>query len=155
MQIIDATMDERIATSKRLIHNTVFNVVSLLSNAVIAFFLTRFFLAKLGQDRYGVWLLIGGSILHYGPLLNMGLNSAVNRYIPVYLAKKDSQGIQRVINTTLLFYLVLALLLGVVSIVLHYNIGSWFTIEPELVPTAAVLVLVVGFSCAGDASAVV
>jgi len=141
-------MDERIATSKRLIHNTVFNVVALLSNAVIAFFLTRFFLAKLGQDRYGVWLLIGGSILHYGPLLNMGLNSAVNRYIPVYLAKKDSQGIQRVINTTLLFYLVLALLLGVVSIVLHYNIGSWFTIEPELVPTAAVLVLVVGFSCA-------
>jgi O-antigen/teichoic acid export membrane protein len=141
-------MDERIATSKRLIHNTVFNVVALLSNAVIAFFLTRFFLAKLGQDRYGVWLLIGGSILHYGPLLNMGLNSAVNRYIPVYLAKKDSQGIQRVINTTLLFYLVLALLLGVVSIVLHYNIGSWFTIEPELVPTAAVLVLVVGLSCA-------
>lgn len=139
---------QQITTSRRLVYNTFFNVVALISNAVIAFFLTRFFLAKLGQDRYGVWLLIGGSILHYGPLLNMGLNSAVNRYIPVYLAKNDNQGIQRVINTTLLFYLVLALLLGGVSIVLHYNIGSWFTIKPELVPTAAALILVVGFSCA-------
>jgi len=141
-------MDERIATSKRLIHNTVFNVVALISNAVIAFFLTRFFLAKLGQDRYGVWVLIGGSILYYGPLLNMGLNSAVNRYIPVYQAKSDNQGIQRVINTTLLFYSALGILLVVISIVLYYNIGSWFTIKPDLVPTAAVLILVVGFSCA-------
>ncbi len=141
-------MDERIATSKRLIHNTVFNVVALISNAVIAFFLTRFFLAKLGHDRYGVWVLIGGSILHYGPLLNMGLNSAVNRYIPVYLAKNDNQGVQRVINTTLLFYSALGILLVGVSMVLHYNVGSWFNIKPELVPSAAVLVLVIGFSCA-------
>lgn len=141
-------MDERIATSKRLIHNTVFNVVALISNAVIAFFLTRFFLAKLGHDRYGVWVLIGGSILHYGPLLNMGLNSAVNRYIPVYLAKNDNQGVQRVINTTLLFYSALGILLVGVSMVLHYNVGSWFNIKPELVPSAAMLVLVIGFSCA-------
>jgi len=139
--------DKRIATSKRLILNTIFNVVAPISNAVIAFFLMRFFLAKLGHDRYGVWVLIGGTILHYGPLLNMGLNSAVNRYIPVYLAKNDNTGIQRVINTTLVFYSALAVLLVGISIVIHYNVGSWFAIKPELTPTAGVLVLIVGFLC--------
>ena len=140
--------DNRIATSKRLVHNTIFNVVALVANALVSFFLMRFFLGRLGEDRYGLWLLIGGSILHYGPLLNMGLNSAVNRYIPVYLAKNDNQGIQRVINTTFLFYSALGILLVGVSVVLHYNVGSWFAIKPELVPTAGVLVMVLGFLCA-------
>lgn len=141
-------IDERVATSKRLVHNTIFNVVALVANALVGFFLMRFFLGKLGEERYGLWVLIGGSILHYGPLLNMGLNSAVNRYIPVYLAKNDSRGVHQVINTTLLFYSVLGIVLVGVSVVLHYNVGSWFTIKPDLIPTAALLVLVVGFCCA-------
>jgi O-antigen/teichoic acid export membrane protein len=137
-----------ITTSKRLIFNTVFNLVTLISNAVIGFFLMRFFLGKLGQARYGLWLLFGGLLFRYGSMLSMGLNSAVNRYIPVYLAKGDREGIQRAVNTIFAFYSVLAVVLVGVSVFLHYNVSSWFTIKPELVSTATVLVLIVGFSCA-------
>jgi len=96
--------EQPITTSKRLIHNTVFNVVTLISNAVIGFFLVRFFIGQLGTARYGVWLLFGGAAFRYGGMLSMGLNSSVNRYIPVYLAKDNNEGIQRVVNTTLFFY---------------------------------------------------
>lgn len=137
--------EQPVTTSKRLVHNTVFNVAALVSNAVIGFFMIRFLLGQFGEVRYGVWRLIGGSIFCYAPLLSLGLNSAINRYIPVYLAKNDTDGIQRVINTSLFVFTILAVVLAIASLVVYHNIDSWFRIEPELVKTAGMLVLIVGF----------
>lgn len=137
--------EQQITTSKRLVYNTFFNVVTLVSNGVIGFFLVPFFLGRLGEAKYGVWFLIAGSIFHYGPLLSMGLNSAINRYIPVCLAKNDDEGIQRVISTSLFFFFIPAIVLIVATVVVYYNLGSWFAIRPELVPVAETLLLVVGF----------
>ena len=138
---------QHITTSKRLIHNTLFNMVTLISNAVIAFFLISFFLGQLGEQRYGIWMLIA-SIFNYRTLLSMGLNSSINRYIPVYLVEGDDEGIQRVVSTALFFYLILAVMLVVASFLIYYNIGSWFVIDSDLVGTAGLLVLVVGLTFA-------
>jgi O-antigen/teichoic acid export membrane protein len=134
-----------ITTSKRLIHNTIFNVVTLVSGAVITFFLIRFFLAQLGESRYGVWVLIG-SIFQYRRLLDMGMNSSIDRYIPVNLARRDDDAIQRVISTSLFFFIVLAVVLGLMTLLLFDNIGAWFSIAPDMVGTAGMLVLIVGSS---------
>jgi len=139
---------QSVTTSKRLVHNTFFNVAALLSNAVIGFFLIRFFLGRLGEARYGVWLLIGGSIFRYAPLLSFGLNSSINRYIPLFIAKNDDDGVQRIINTSLFFFIAVGIVLVIISLVVCYNVGSWFAIEPQLVRTAGILVLVVGFCSA-------
>jgi len=136
---------QSLTTPKRLVHNTFFNVAALVSHAVIAFLLIRFFLGRLGQDRYGLWLLVGGSIFKYAPLLSLGLSSSINRYIPVYLARNDDEGVRRVISTSLFFFMALAVVLIIISLVVYRNVGSWFAIEPELVQTAGRLVLVVGF----------
>jgi O-antigen/teichoic acid export membrane protein len=142
-------MNEQYATtSRRLIHNTIFNVAALVSNALIGFFLIRFFLGRLGEVRYGVWLLIAGSVFRYAAMLSMGLNSSINRYIPVFLAKNDEDGVRRVISTSFFFFSFVGVVLVVSSIVIYWNVGSWFAIEPELVGKASALVLVVGFSFA-------
>jgi len=140
--------EQPVTTSKRLVHNTVFNVAALVSNAIIGFFMIRFLLGQFGEVRYGVWVLIGGSIFRYAPLLSLGLNSSVNRYIPVYLAKGDADGIQRVINTSLLVFTILGVVLAIGSLVIYRNVDSWFIIEPDLVKTAEMLVLVIGFCVA-------
>jgi O-antigen/teichoic acid export membrane protein len=138
---------QSLTTPKRLVHNTFFNVAALLSNALVGFFLIRFFLSRLGEAQYGVWLIIGG-IFRYSPLLSLGLNSSINRYIPLFLAKNDSDGIQRVFNTSLFFFIATGIVLVIISLVVCYNVGSWFTIEPELIRTASILVLIVGFCSA-------
>jgi len=140
--------EQSVTTSKRLVHNTLFNIVMLMTYAVVAFLLMRFFLSHLGEAQYGVWLLISGSIFRYAPLLNLGLNSAINRYIPLYQAKGDDDAVQRVISTSLSFFSGLSIVLVVASFVIYFNVGSWFAIEPELVGTARSLVLVVGFCVA-------
>lgn len=136
---------QSLTTPKRVVHNTFFNVAALVSHAIVAFLLIRFFLGRLGQERYGVWLLIGGVIFKYAPLLSLGLSSSINRYIPVYLAKNDDEAVRRVISTSLFFFMALAVVLIIISLVIYRNVGSWFAIEPELVQTAGRLVLVVGF----------
>lgn len=142
-------MDKQaITTSKRLVYNTATNLLTFATNAVIGFFLIRFFLGQLGPARYGLWLLVGGSIFRYGGLLNMGLNSAINRYIPVYLAQNDRDGIQRVVNTSFFFFIALASVLVAASVVIYFNFSSWFAVSAELVPIGKVLVLIVGFCLA-------
>jgi len=136
-----------LTTPKRLVHNTFYNVAALLSNALVTFFLIRFFLDRLGETQYGVWLIIGG-IFRYSPLLSLGLNSSINRYIPVFIVKNDNDGIQRVFNTSLFFFITVSIVLAIISIIVCYNVGSWFVIEPELVKTAGILVLIVGFCSA-------
>ncbi|MBN2312550.1 MAG: hypothetical protein JXM79_01385, partial [Sedimentisphaerales bacterium] len=135
----------QVTTSKRLVYNSVLNVVTLVTHAAIGFFLIRFFLGRLGEEQYGIWVLIGGSMFRYAPMLSMGLNSSVNRYVPLYLAKNDNDGIQRVINTSLFFFTLIAALLVIASLVIYTNVGSWFAIDPELVRPAGMLVLIVGF----------
>ncbi|MBN2592793.1 MAG: oligosaccharide flippase family protein [Sedimentisphaerales bacterium] len=139
---------QSLTTPKRLVHNTFFNVAALLSNALVGFFLIRFFLSHLGEAQYGVWLLIGGSIYRYAPLLSLGLNSSVNRYIPLFMAQNNDDGIQRVFNTSLFFFITVSIVLVIISFVVCYNISSWFAIEPEMVKTAGTLVLIVGFCSA-------
>ena len=132
-------MNEQRTTAQRLVYNTAFNIAALVSNAVIGFFMIRFLLGRLGEDSYGVWVLIGGTLFRYSPLLSIGLNSSINRYIPLYLAKDDPDGIQRVVSTSLFVFAILAILVVVISLVIYFNVASWFVIEPELVGTAAYL----------------
>jgi len=133
-----------ITTSKRLVHNTIFNVITLVSGAAIGFFLIRFCLVHLGEAKYGLWVLIG-SIFQYRRLLDMGMNSSINRYIPVGLAKDDQDGIQRILSTSFFFFSVLAVVLALVCLIIYQHIGAWFAIAGDIVGVAGVLVLIVGF----------
>ena len=48
---------EQITTSRRVIHNTIFNVAANLANAVINFLLIRFFLGELGEEKTTPYLI--------------------------------------------------------------------------------------------------
>ncbi len=142
-------MAKTVTTSRALVRNTFFNLLMLMSNAIIGFLLIGFFLGRLGAARYGVWVLIG-ELFRYRMLLGLGLNSAINRRIPMYLAKDDEEGIRKVVSTALFFFTIIAAVLVLLSILFAIKIGDWFTIEPELVRTASLLTLVVGIGFAAS-----
>jgi O-antigen/teichoic acid export membrane protein len=142
-------MAKTVTTSRALVRNTVFNLLMLMSNAVVAFLLVPFFVGQLGKPAYGVWVLIG-SVFRYRILLGMGLNSAINRRIPMYLAKDDEDGIRRTVSTALFFFTIIALVLALLTVVLAAKVGDWFEIPPDLIRTTSVLVLVVGLGFAAS-----
>ena len=112
--------------------------------AVVSFFLISFFLGQLGEERYGIWVLIG-SVFQYRGILALGLNSAVNRYIPVYLAQGDFEGVSRTVSTSFVYLLSMGIALAGVSVFVYFNFEKWFVIQPDLLSTARLLVLIVGF----------
>jgi len=134
-----------VTTSRRLLINTVLNVANAVIVMVINLVLIGFFLDAIGEEGYGVWILIG-SIFSYRSLLTMGLNSAVNRHIPVFVVRGDRDGIRRVISTGFAYHLLLGILVAIVSFVLYWNIEAWFVIDPVYVERAEFLALIVGFS---------
>jgi Na+-driven multidrug efflux pump len=142
-------MAKTVTTSRALVRNTFFNLLMLMSNAIIGFLLVRFLLGRFGEARYAVWVLIG-ELFRYRMLLGLGLNSAINRRIPMYLAKDDEEGIRKVVSTALFFFTMVAVVLVLLSLLFAVKIGDWFTIRPELVRTASVLTLVVGISFAAS-----
>ena len=79
--------------STRLIINVVSNAVTLCLNLVIGFVMAPLLVVHLGDETYGVWAVIG-SVLGYSTLLSIGLNSSVDRWIPMQLVHKDYDGIR-------------------------------------------------------------
>jgi len=142
-------MAKTVTTPRALVRNTFFNILMLMSNAVVAFLLVPFFVGRLGKPSYGVWVLIG-SVFRYRILLGMGLNSAINRRIPMYVAKDDEDGIRRTVSTALFFFTIIALVLAALTLVLAVKVGDWFAIPAELVRVASGLVLVVGLGFAAS-----
>jgi O-antigen/teichoic acid export membrane protein len=142
-------MAKTVTTSRALVRNTFFNLLMLMSNAIVGFMLISFFLGQFGKAVYGVWVVIGDQF-RYRTLLGLGLNSAINRRIPMYFAKDDEDGIRRVVSTALFFFSIIGVVLALLSIVLAVKIGDWFTIPPELVQSASVLTLIVGFCFAAS-----
>ncbi|MFQ5423545.1 MAG: lipopolysaccharide biosynthesis protein [Phycisphaerae bacterium] len=128
---------------KRLVINTISNVSALAVNATIGFLIAPYILSHLGKSTYGIWALTG-SLLAYSSLLALGLNSAVNRWVPMYLVEQDFDGINRVVNTTLVAYLVGAGVLAAGVAVLTYGFPIWFHISPELYTASRLTVALVG-----------
>lgn len=134
-------------SSKRLIYNAIANLASRCIIAAIAFFMVPFFIRTLGKEQYGIWLLVA-SVFTYRTALDLGLNSAINRYIPVFLANDDYKSIEKVINTSVLYLTFTSILLIIITFVIHGYFDVWFSIPPNMVSTAKSLVLIVGFSFA-------
>ena len=69
--------------------------IALAINILVLFALTPYIISVLGRQGYGIWAVIGSIIGHYG-LLNVGVESAVMRYV----AKFSNQGRYHELNET-------------------------------------------------------
>lgn len=134
-------------TSRRLIGNTLFNSLTPMACAALGFFMVPVYVDCLGKETYGIWGLIG-SIFGYRFILSMGFASAVDRYIPMYLAQNDHEGVKKVISTCLWFFMVVSGLLVIVTLVAWQFVADWFVIPPAQASVAMTLTLIVGLTWA-------
>lgn len=129
--------------STRLLLNSIWNTTAAVVAGVLAFMLVPFMLTHLGQEEYGVWVIIG-SMFAYSTVFHFGLSSAINRYVPVGLARGDDDAIRRVASTGTVFFAGVGLAVALFTGLIYFNFTRWFNIPPELVPKAEQAVLAVG-----------
>lgn len=94
---------------KKLIRGSAVRTASFVISTAVSFFLMPFLVHELGDKMYGIWTLVGTFIGYFG-LMDIGLSSAVSRFISRAVGRKDPEDMKRVISTS--FYLFLALGVG-------------------------------------------
>jgi O-antigen/teichoic acid export membrane protein len=108
---------------------------------VIAFLLSPFLIHTLGDTNYGVWSVIA-ALTGYMALLDLGVSSAVAKYVSKYKALDDYPSLNKVMNTALLLLLCVSVLLVVVSPLLSSGMVRFFGFEDELANTVGKLIIV-------------
>jgi O-antigen/teichoic acid export membrane protein len=116
-------------------------------NLAVGFFLSPFILHRLGDDAFGLWILIFSLTGYYG-LFDFGIRSSIVKYVSEFVAKHDDEELARIVNTALFGYGCLALVLLLLTGLGSWYVGSIFHIPPQQVHTARLLFLIVGTAVA-------
>lgn len=105
------------------------NWVAMGVDAIIAFFLTPMVVYYLGQEGYGLWALIISIIGYYG-FLDLGVSSAIQRYVARYAARKDNLSLNSVVSTSLVFFLVVGIAVVFVTFITATPLVLFFDVPP-------------------------
>ncbi|MFN0054091.1 MAG: lipopolysaccharide biosynthesis protein [Planctomycetales bacterium] len=115
---------------RRTLRNVISNWAGFIVDVLVTLGLTPVLVAQLGDEGYGVWILIG-SLAGYLLMLDFGLRGSMGRFVAFYRGRSDKEGVLRTANTAMLVLIgvgaVVALLLVLSSFALH----RIFTLEPE------------------------
>jgi O-antigen/teichoic acid export membrane protein len=115
--------------TRRFARNVAWNWLSSGIALVAGVFLSPYLIRKLGSDGYGVWAL-SFALVEYYWLLDLGFRSAVVKFVAHHAAGNDHAGINRVVNTAVVYGLGMATV--IMSLVLSAGryAERWFQIPP-------------------------
>jgi O-antigen/teichoic acid export membrane protein len=95
--------------------NSVSNYIGRIVNMGTWLVLTPFILNQLGDQVYGLWVLVG-SVVSYGFLLDFGIAGAVTKYTAEYRAKGEGDEAHSLIATVLWLYTILGIIIILISL---------------------------------------
>lgn len=121
--------------SGKIVRNTVYNAFGYAGNVVVALVLTPYLVGSLGNQAYGV-LVVVGILGGYFGLLDFGINTSFIKYISGFSARGESDGINRVVNTGLAFYFVISAAAVLLGFALAGRAVALMKIPPGLYPDA-------------------
>lgn len=131
----------------RALKNVTSSWAGLALNIAVGFFLSPFILHHLGDDAFGLWVLIFSLTGYYG-IFDFGIRSSLIRYVSKFQATGDKEQLARLINTSLFSYSCLGAVLMVPTIIGSFYVDRLFHIPPAFLRDARILFFMVGASLA-------
>jgi len=132
---------------KQVLVNSLLNSGRQVVAIVVAFVASPIIVHSLGDERYGLWSLVI-SITGYYSMLELGVTTAVVKYVSHFVAQKERERAQSVFSSASFFFAIvgLAILLG--SIVVGILLPSWFEISFATPQSIFSIVVIIGISTA-------
>lgn len=131
----------------RALKNVASSWGGLAANIAVGFFLSPFILHHLGDEAFGLWILIFSLTGYYG-IFDFGIRSSLVRYVSKFQATGDKDQLARLVNTSLFTYTCLGLILVVPTTIGAFYVARLFHIPPPFLKDARILFLMVGYSLA-------
>jgi|GEM_PF-419775 len=133
--------------TKSIFRNGLSDITVRLVTLLFAIWLTPFLIGTLGKGVYGLWILASSFIVYFS-MSDVGLRSAVGRYIAVHRAKNDTNEINKVVVTSLVMLTVTGLFITVAVVGCSFLFPKLFNIDPTYWEISKQVVLIVGITCA-------
>jgi O-antigen/teichoic acid export membrane protein len=118
-------------------------------SAITNIFLTPFILHHLGDEAYGLWVLIV-SLSDYYLFLQVGVRSSTVRYVSRSLALQDYDGVSRIVSTGFYYALAAFAFVTCMACASARFVPSFFSVKPVNVHAFFALFLMVGIAQAFD-----
>src|SRR5207248_7959176 len=131
----------------RALKNVVSSWGGLGVNIAVGFFLTPFILHHLGNDAYGLWVLIFSLTGYYG-IFDFGIRSSLVRYVSKFQATGDREELAKLINTSFFTYTCIGAILLVPTFLGSFYVQNMFHVPPGFLHDARILFIMVGVSLA-------
>jgi len=113
-----------------LIINAISNYASLGLNIIVGFLLTPFIINHIGKTGYGIWTLIASLIGYYG-LVNLGVRSAITRYVALYAGQGNRNKLNTTASTAMAMFGSTCTVVIVVSFLIAPMLAEFFKIPTE------------------------
>ena len=102
-------MPDLIKKQPHAIKLSAWRITHLICAVGISFMIMPFLIHHLGKHYYGIWILVSVFSAYYG-MVDLGLSTAIQRYIAQAIGKKDINSINEIVATALISYSFLAIL---------------------------------------------
>src|ERR1700722_11952598 len=119
------------AGTKRFAFNVIMNWIAMAVGMVVPFFLTPLVIRSLGPVAYGVWILAVSTVAYLN-LLDLGLRSAIVRFVCAADAQGKIDEVKKVVSAALWLRLLIAAAAVVASIVLSVVFPHLFKVPHDL-----------------------
>ena len=129
------------------LRNVLSNWGGFVFSSIIAFFLSPFVVHHLGNSAYGIWVLVG-SLTGYLGLLNLGVRSAVTRYVAQFHAESNDQEASSVASSALAIFIAAGTVAVLLSLALATVSVNLFHIPKNYQFAVRTVVVLAGFNIA-------
>ena len=96
-----------------------------------SFYLTPFILKSIGPSAYGLWAALG-SIIGYFGLFDLGMGASTVKFTAEYCAHNRGGDLNKLLNTSIVIYLILGLIITVISLIIAPLIPHIFHLQSDL-----------------------
>jgi O-antigen/teichoic acid export membrane protein len=131
----------------RALKNVVSSWGGLAVNIAVGFFLSPLILHHLGDEAFGLWILVFSLTGYYG-IFDFGIRSSLVRYVSKFQATGDKDQLARLVNTSFFTYTCLGLFLLIPTTLGGLYVDRLFHVSPTFLRDARILFLMVGYSLA-------
>ena len=115
-----------------LLINALSNWAALAITVLVGLFLTPYIISHLGKTGYGIWILISSIIGYYG-ILDLGVTSAITRYVARYAGQKDYNSLNETISTSFVMFCIIGFVIVCASFALAGPMLSFFNVSTDQV----------------------
>ena len=134
------------ASGAALVRSAFGRTASLGLTVVVNIAILPFIVHHLGERSYGIWVMVGSLLGYYG-LLDLGLSSAVSRFVSRALGREDRDDADRFIATGAYLFGACGLAVFAVTLAAAFAV-PWFVEDAEEARLFARVVAVMGFALA-------